>query len=103
MYEITSVTTKTTQKFERFGKIYSYRKILNKAFTGYSPEKQQGFTFLIADAEKAFVDTLYYRVLFGKIPITRFNKDQINTEKAIQYANLFEHPTLIGILKRTLI
>lgn len=103
VYEITSVTTKATRKFERFGKVYSYRKILSRAFTGYSIERQQGFTFRIADAEKAFVDTLYYRVLFGKKPLTRFNKERIRQERALQYASLFGHPKLIGILKRTLI
>jgi len=102
VYEITSVTTKATQKFETLGKIYSYRKIKKSAFTGYSVEKQRGFTFCIADAEKAFIDTLYYRVLFGKKPISRFNKEKINKNKALKYAKLFENPKLIGILKRTL-
>ncbi len=103
VYEITSVTIKATQRFETLGKIYSYRKIKKSAFTGYIIEKQQGFTFRIADAEKAFVDTLYYRVLFGKKPITRFNKEKINKSKALRYAKLFENPKLIAILKRTLL
>ncbi len=103
VYEITSVSTRATQRFERFGKVYSYRKILGKAFTGFTLENQQGFTFLIANAEKAFVDTLYYRVLFGKKPLTRFNKERINNEKALRYAKLFGNHKLIGILKRTLL
>src|SRR3989344_6324697 len=91
VYEITSVSTRATRNFEIFGKIYSYRKILDCAFTGYTVEKQGGFTFRIADADKAFVDTLYYRILFGKKPLTRFNKERINKEKALQYANLFRN------------
>ncbi|MFA6585558.1 MAG: hypothetical protein WCS86_00125 [Candidatus Paceibacterota bacterium] len=102
VYEITSVTTKATQKFKALGKIYSYRTIKKSAFTGYTVEKQQGFTFRIADAEKAFVDTLYYRVIFGKKPISRFNKEKINKNKALKYGELFDNPKLIGILKRTL-
>ncbi len=102
VYEITSVTTKATQNFKALGKIYSYRKIKKSAFTGYTVEKQQGFTFRIADAEKAFVDTLYYRVIFGQKPISRFSKEKINKSKALKYAKLFNNPKLIGILTRTL-
>ena len=103
VYEITSVTTKATRRFETLGKIYSYRSIKKSAFTGYTVEKQRGFAFRIADAEKAFVDTLYYRILLGKKPLSRFNKDKINKNKALKYAKLFGNPKLIGILTRTLL
>jgi len=103
VYEITSVTTKATRQFKTLGKIYSYRSIKQSAFTGYTIEKQRGFTFRIADAEKAFVDTLYYRVLSGKKPISRFNKDKINKDKALKYAKCFGNRKLISILMRTLL
>jgi predicted transcriptional regulator of viral defense system len=103
VYEITSVSPQSTRRFESLGKIYSYRKIKKNAFTGYIVERQKGFTFHIADAEKAFVDTLYYRVMFGMEPISRFNKEKINLEKALKYAQLFDKPKLIAILKRTLL
>lgn len=102
VYEITSVTTKATRVFETVGKIYSYRRIKKSAFTGYILEKQRGFTFRIADTEKAFVDTLYYRVLFNKKPVSRFNKEKINKSKALQYAKLFQNQKLIAVLKTTL-
>lgn len=103
VYEITSVTTKATRRFEALGKVYSYRRIKKNAFTGYTIEKQRGFAFQIADAEKAFVDTLYYRIIFGKKPISRFNKEKINLTKALHYAELFKNPKLIAVLKRTLL
>lgn len=102
VYEITSVTTKPTRRFETTGKIYSYRRIKKSAFTGYIVERQRGYTFRIADAEKAFVDTLYYRVLFNQKPLNRFNKDKINKSKAVQYAKLFQNQKLVAILTRTL-
>jgi predicted transcriptional regulator of viral defense system len=102
VYEITSVSTKATRKFEKLGKVYSYRRIRKDAFTGYNIVKQQGYSFLMADPEKAFVDTLYYRVLFGKKPLSRFNKEKINAKKALQYAKLFDNTKLVGILMRTL-
>ena len=102
VYEITSVSTRATRRFEKLGKIYSYRHIKKSAFAGYVVAKQQGFSFLIADPEKAFVDTLYYRVLFGKKPLNRFNKEKIDQKKALQYAKLFNNAKLVETLKQTL-
>ena len=102
VYEITSVTPKATRSTEALGKIFSYRRITKKAFTGYSIEKQKGFSFAIAEADKAFVDALYYRVLFGKKPLSRFNKEKINPARALKYAGLFGNNKLVAVLKTTL-
>lgn len=102
VYEITSVTPKTPRRFEALGKIYSYRKIKKAAFTGYMIEKQRGFSFQIADPEKAFVDTNYFRMLGKLKPISRYNKEKINSEKALRYASLIGNKKLLGIIKTTL-
>ncbi len=102
VYEITSVTSKATQRFGALGKSYSYRRITKKAFTGYSVQKQKGFSFVIADAEKAFVDALYFRLRSKRKPISRFDKDKINPARALRYATLFKNPKLIGIITTTL-
>ena len=102
VYEITSVTTKTTRRFEALGKVFSYRKIKRVAYTGYEIQKQKGLSFNIADAEKAFVDTNYLRLMNRQKPISRFNKEKINSEKALRYAKLFDNIKLIGIIKSTL-
>lgn len=102
VYEITSVTTKATRRFKKLGKIFSYRKIKKSAYTGYEIQKQQGLSFYIADAEKAFVDANYLRLLNNQKPIARFNKEKINPEKALRYAKLFGKDKLIGIIKSTL-
>ncbi len=102
VYEITSVTPKTTRRFEALGRIYSYRKIKKTAFTGYTIEKQKGFSFQIADPEKAFVDTNYFRILGKTKPISRYNKEKINPAKALRYALLIGNKKLIGVIKTTL-
>ncbi|MEK7576664.1 MAG: hypothetical protein AAB482_03130 [Patescibacteria group bacterium] len=102
VYEITSVTPKATRRFEAMDKIYSYHRITKRAFTGYSIQRQKGFSFAIADAEKAFVDTSHYRLHSGRKPIARFDKSKINPAKAHKYATLFESPKLISIVKTTL-
>ncbi len=102
VYEITSVTTKATRRFEALKKLFSYRKIKKVAYTGYGVERQGGVSFYIADAEKAFVDTNYLRLMNNQKPISRFNKEKINFLKALRYAKLFNNAKLISIIKSTL-
>ncbi len=102
VYEITSVTTKATRRFETLGKVFSYRKIKRDAYTGYEIQNQKGLSFNIANAEKAFVDTNYLRLMNGQKPISRFNKEKINPIRAKKYASLFGNKKLKGIIKTTL-
>ncbi|MEK7211478.1 MAG: hypothetical protein AAB731_02510 [Patescibacteria group bacterium] len=102
VYEITSVTPKATRRFETMGKIFSYHKIKKAAFTGYGIERQGGIGFRIADAEKAFVDTNYFRFLAHRPPITRFDKEKIDARKAERYAKLFGNNKFLSIIKTTL-
>jgi len=102
VYAITSVTPKTTRQFEVLGRIYSYRKIKKSAFTGYRIEKQKGFSFQIADPEKAFVDINYLRMLGKLKPLSRYHKERIDPAKALRYSLLFGNKKLISIIKRTL-
>lgn len=103
VYEITSVTTKTTRRFETLGKVFSYRTIKRTAYTGYSAERQAGLSFYIADAEKAFVDTNYLRLMNKQKPISRFNKEKVNSKRALGYAELFSNNKLVSIIKTTLL
>jgi len=102
VYEITSVTTKSTSRFETLGKVFSYRKIKKAAYTGYEIQKQQGLSFNIANAEKAFVDINYLRLMNRQKPISRFNKEKIDSKKAIKYALLFGKKKLTSVIKTTL-
>lgn len=102
VYEITSVTTKITRQFETGGKLFTYRKIQRDAFTGYSVEKQKGVSFQIADPEKAFVDTQYFRLHDGLKPLLRFQKEKIHRAKALRYAECFHNARLLDILQTTL-
>ena len=102
VYEITSITPKATRRFEKLGKVYSYRTIKKTAFAGYEIARQNGLSFRIADAEKAFVDANYFRLLDGLKPLSRYNKEKINPAKAVRYASLFENQKFTSIIKTTL-
>ncbi len=101
VYEITSVTAKSTRRFETHGKIYSYRRIKKRAYTGYAVAKQKGFSFYIADPEKAFVDAAYFRMFDGLEPLKRFDKEKIDFKKALGYAKLFNNDPFIGIIQES--
>jgi predicted transcriptional regulator of viral defense system len=103
VYEITSVTSKNTRRFETLGKVFTYHTIKKAAFTGYNLEKRNNFSFIIAEPEKAFVDTLYLRMLNGEKPLRRFNKEKLNKEKAFRYANVFGNDKIVSIVKRALL
>lgn len=102
VYEITSVTTKATRRFEALGKVFSYRKIKKIAYTGYEIQKQKNLSFNIANTEKAFVDVNYLRLMSGQKPISRFDKKKINPIRAKKYASLFGNKKLQSIIKTTL-
>lgn len=99
VYEITSVTTKSTRCIETFGKIFSYRNIKKNTFTGYIVAKEKGLSFLIAEAEKAFVDFCYFKI-WDRSPLDfRFHKEKLNWEKVVHYAKLFHNPKLNDWIK----
>src|SRR3989344_35480 len=102
VYEITSITTKATRRFETLGKVFSYRKVKKGVFTGYTIEKQNDVSFRIADAEKALVDYSYFRLLDGNQPLSRFDKTKIDFKKALHYAKAFNNQKLTDTIQTIL-
>lgn len=102
VYTITSVTTKSTRSFNVQGKRFTYHRIKRSAYSGYHPYRQQGFTFYLAEPEKAFVDALYLRLRSGRPPMSRFAKERIRKSKARRYAELFQNRKLSSIVTTTL-
>ncbi len=90
VYEVTSITTKTTRDFTVQNISYKYRSIKKKAFTGYLKEKN----YLIAYPEKALADYFYF-VALKKIELNdRLNLTRINSERLKEYLALFESDKL---------
>lgn len=98
VYQITSITSGTTRMFTALDKIYSYRHIQPVAYSGYSLVEQSGVTFQIADAEKAFVDTAYFRLIDNMPPLSRFHPEKLKRSKALSYAKLFNSSQLLSIV-----
>lgn len=98
-YVVTSATTKPTRNFSIDSKTFSYMKVKQEAYTGYGVTEIGGKSFLVAEPEKALVDYLYF-VALGKKPFNeRLDLENINKEKAIRFAKLYDRPKLTKLIK----
>lgn len=100
VYSVTSVTTKATREFTTPWLIFSYQKIKRQAFTGYRPIEINGATVFIAEPEKALVDFLYFVDLKQRLLNDRLNLKTISFKKALHYAELFNRPSLVKLVKK---
>ncbi len=99
VYTITSITTKPTREFITPKAVFSYQKIKQIAFTGYSPIHIEGGVVLFAEPEKALIDYLYF-VDLKKISLNdRLELKNINKKKLIQFAKLFKRSSLLKLVE----
>ena len=83
VYSITSITSKATREFETPMGVFSYQRIKQYAFKGYTLEQIDGEKVLIAEAEKALADYLYF-VDLKKVSLNdRLELKNINKKKLI--------------------
>jgi predicted transcriptional regulator of viral defense system len=62
VYEMTSVTTVKTARFENHYGVFSYSNVKPDLFFGYTAQKDENdMQFVIAEPEKAFLDFVYLR------------------------------------------
>ncbi len=99
VYTITSVTTKPTREFSTPRGVFSYQRIKSAAFTGYSPVRLEGSIVLFAEPEKALADILYFVDLTKALLNDRLNLKLIKKSKLIHYAQLFQRPGLLKLIK----
>lgn len=98
-YILTSASTKPTRNFSVDSKTFSYFKIKQEAYTGYSLAKIGEKSFLIADPEKALVDYLYFVALSKKPLNERLNLENLSRKKIAEYAKLYNRPKLNRLIE----
>ena len=96
VYQTFSVSTRKTKSFDTPVSLFNYKHIKPELFFGYRPIYQEQGSYLIAEPEKAILDTLYlYSYIQDKLDIDglRFNYDLIaescNVSKLQEYAAQF--------------
>lgn len=90
-YSITSVTSKITRQFEVHGQVFLYRKIKRCAFSGYRPVKIDGQTVLLAEAEKALADYLYFTYYEKSSVNSRVRWNKIKMSLLRKYIGIFSN------------
>ncbi len=101
-YSITCATTKPTRLFTLNNQVFNYYTIKTEAYTGYVIEKKGNKTFLIAEAEKALVDYLYFISLGRQFPHERLDVSKLNKNKGLKYAALYKRANLFKLVKEIL-
>jgi predicted transcriptional regulator of viral defense system len=101
-YSVTSATTKPTRTFAVGERTFSYLTIKRSAFAGYMPARRSSRTVLIADAEKALVDYLYFVSLGRKPRNDRLDPAGLDRQKALGYSALYQRAGLDRLVRETL-
>jgi len=100
VYGITSITTKASREFKTLVGVFGYQSIKKSAFTGYGLQEWEGERVLLAEAEKALADYLYF-VDLKKVSLNdRLELKRVNKKKLIQYANLFKRPGMAKLIEQ---
>ena len=95
VYEVTSATTRTSRRFEALGRAFTYHHLKPSAFTGYCPENVGGRVVLIAEPEKAVVDSLYFASL-GKLALPeRLDFSGLQHNRLRAWADRYQRPELV--------
>lgn len=99
-YNLTSATTNPTRLFGIDHQAFSYYTIKKDAYTGYFLDTTGGKKVLIAEAEKALVDFLYFIAIGKRFWNDRFDVSQLDRNKVIAYAKLFEREKVLELVEK---
>lgn len=91
VYTITSATPKSTKKFVRQNREFSYHKMNRQLYFGYSKILIGGAPVLMAEKEKAVLDYLYFVVQGLRKTNQRSNFSKLNMERFMAYALIFRN------------
>jgi len=99
VYRVESSTTRNTRRFFVAGTEYSYHHLKSSAFAGYGPEQVGDRIILIAEPEKAFLDSLYLAALRRLMLPERLDARSLNWKRVVELARLFHREDLMDALK----
>jgi len=107
VYNVTSISTKTTRKFKNDFGIFIYKNIKKDLFWGYKKEEKNGLIYLIALPEKALLDYIYFNLSKIKkdtdIEELRLNHDlikKLDIQKLKEYMTLFKNKKINNIITK---
>lgn len=99
-YNLTSATTNPTRLFTHDHQAFSYFTIKQESYTGYFLDTVGDKKVLIAEAEKALVDYLYFVAIGQRFWNDRFDVSQLDKNKVIEYAKLFDRDKILELVEK---
>jgi predicted transcriptional regulator of viral defense system len=99
VYQVSSATTRATRRFQIAGRDYSYHHLKSSVFAGYKPERVGDQTVLIAEPEKALLDTLYLATLRLLAPPERLDPSGLDWKRVLELEQLYKRPNLMAALQ----
>lgn len=99
VYRVASATTRNTRRFLFAGTEYLYHHLKSPAFAGYKPERVGDRTVIIAEPEKAFLDSLYLARLRRRALPERLNTRALDWKRVLKLARLFGRKDLMAALE----
>ena len=106
VYNVTSITTKTTRRFRNTFGLFIYKKIRTNLFWGYKKEEKNNQNYLIAEPEKALLDYIYFNLSKIKnsfdLKELRLNSESLkilNWEKITEYLKIFNNQGINKIIE----
>lgn len=99
VYSVTSVTTKSTRRFQALGTSYVYRSLKRAAFSGYRGIEIEGQPVLIAEREKALADYLYFAYLEKTRLNPRLRLREVRARALAGHLAAFGNPGLLEWFK----
>lgn len=99
-YNLTSATTNPTRLFTHKHLAFSYYTIKQKAYTGYFLDTTGGKRVLMAEPEKALADYLYFVAIGQRFWNDRFDVSQLDKNKVVSYAKLFDRDKILELVEK---
>lgn len=99
-YNLTSATTNPTRLFTREHQALSYYTIKKEAYAGYFLDTTGSKRVLIAEPEKALADYLYFVAIGKRFWNDRFDVSQLDKNKVMAYAKLFERDKILELVEK---
>jgi predicted transcriptional regulator of viral defense system len=107
VYNVTSITTKTTRKFQNTFGLFIYKNIRVDLFWGYKKEEKDGQFYLMAEPEKALLDYVYLNRMKIKdtdaVKELRLNAESLKSldwKKMVKYLKIFNNKKTTEIIEK---
>jgi len=100
IYTVFSAAPKASREYISLDTTFIYHRIKKELFFGYTVQKVNGFSFLIAEPEKAIADYLYFVHLRKKELSERIDLKKVKRKRTLDYVKKFSNKNIFELVER---